>query len=482
MREAKHRWHFLIPLAAVICPVDAWAQTSRPSAAERAAMTAAAEADRRRMMEVLHVALPANLPPPREDPNRPAAARPRPGLRALHDDAGNTYVRSDWGTWSNYDEAKANPCPLPDALVMKDGTRVNDARTWWEKRRPEILNDFLTEIYGRIPEHTPKVTWEVTHTDASAAHGTAVRKTIVGHIGDSKGLTTAPVIRVTLYTPKRATGPVPVMVVANSGYAAPAPSTRTAAAAPFDPMPLLLSIGWGYATVGTNAIQADSGGGLDTGVIGLTSGGRPRQPDEWGALTAWAWGLSRVLDYFETDPAVDAKQCGIEGHSRWGKEALWAAALDQRWAICYSSCSGEAGTKLSRRNWGETVDNVCAASEYHWMAGNFLKYAGRWNNLPVDAHELIALVAPRPIFITGGTRDQWSDPRGEFLAAVGADPVYRLLGKKGLGTAEMPAPDVSLVDGELAYRDHEGGHTDAPDWPVFLKFAQRYLHAPGERR
>lgn len=182
--------------------------------------------------------------------------------------------------------------------------------------------------------------------------------------------------------------------------------------------------------------------------------------------------------YWTDDVGVDAKRLGIEGHSRWGKAALWAAALDQRWAIVYASCSGEGGAKLLRRNYGETPDNLVDSFSY-WMAGNFRKYGGgHWGELPVDAHELIALVAPRPVFITGGTQDRLADPHGEFLAAVAAGPVYRLLGKKDLGTTKMPAPDVALVSGEVAFREHVGAHTDVLDWPVFLDFAARYFKRP----
>jgi hypothetical protein len=206
--------------------------------------------------------------------------------------------------------------------------------------------------------------------------------------------------------------------------------------------------------------------------------GHDRKPDDWGALAAWSWGLSRALDYFATDKDVDAKHMAIEGHSRWGKTALLAAALDPRWAALYCSCSGEGGAKLHRHDMGESVDNVCAPGEYHWMAGNFLKYGGHWTDLPVDQHELIALVAPRPVFITGGTQDLWSDPIGEFKACVGAGPVYRLLGKQDLGTTNMPAPDEALIAGDLAFREHAGGHTDLPDWPTFLKFADKYFKSP----
>ena len=185
----------------------------------------------------------------------------------------------------------------------------------------------------------------------------------------------------------------------------------------------VLAAGWAFRTVNTSLLQADHGAGLTRGIIGLVNEGTPRALDDWGVLAAWIWGLSRALDYLETDSAVDARRAAVQGHSRWGKAVLLAAALDQRWAVVWPSCSGAMGASLEKRNWGETIDNIAAADEYHWMAGNFLKYAGHWDRMPVDAHELIALVAPRPIFITGGTEDQWSDPHGEFLAAFGAEPV-----------------------------------------------------------
>jgi hypothetical protein len=244
-------------------------------------------------------------------------------------------------------------------------------------------------------------------------------------------------------------------------------------------MQQVLARGWGYATFNTAGVQQDNAAGLTQGIIGLMSRGRSqRAPDEWGALSAWAWGLSRAIDYFETDKEVDAKQLGVEGHSRWGKTALWAAALDQRWAIVYASCSGEGGAKPSRRNWGETTDNIAGS---HWMAGNFRKYGGHWNDLPVDSPELIALVAPRPVLITGATQDPWSDPRGEFLATVTAGRVYRLLGKKDLGTTDMPAPNVALVAGDIAFREHIGAHTDLPDWPVFLDYAAKYFRTQAKK-
>jgi len=422
------------------------------------------------------------LPSPVDDPNRPPGITQNPTRPNSFSDAqGRSYTRSSVGTWTSYDESAANFYPLPDPLVLKNGQPVKDAGTWWNQRRPEILEDFRANVYGRIPENTPKVTWQVTATNARASGGAAIKKTVVGSIDNSRYPGANPSINLTLYTPANAAGPVPMIVVVTAGpggYGAPRPGATATEPEPPSGSPLyqLLAIGWGYATIQVGPIQNDYSGGLTSGIIGLMSQGKARNAEDWGALSAWAWGLSRAMDYFETDKSVDAKQMGVEGHSRYGKAALLAAALDQRWAIVFPSCSGELGAKLSRRNWGETVDNVASS---HWVAPSFHKYAGNWNDLPVDSHELIALVAPRPVFLNGGTGDQWADPHGAFLAAAAAGPVYRLLGKKDLGTTEMPAPDAALTSGELAFRYHAGGHTDAPDWPVFLQFAQRYLKTPG---
>jgi len=426
----------------------------------------AAQEDWQKMMNKLGLKEPS-LPALTEDPGRPPQFKPREGSTSWVDEAGNTYVRSGWGNWSNYDEAKTGSYTLPDPLVLKNGQRVKNADTWWKQRRPEILSDYQNEIYGKTPTNTPKVTFEVTSTDRNAQNGRAIRKTIIGHIDNAKYPSAKPRINITLYTPANATGPVPLMVVV-SGFMGPAPAGPTA-------MDRVLETGWAFATFNTGDIQLDNGGGLHEGIIGLMAEGRDRQPDDWGVLAAWSWGLSRALDYFETDPAINAKQIGIEGHSRWGKTALLAAALDPRWAITFASCSGSMGASLEKRNFGEVIDNVASPGLYHWMAGNFLKYAGNWQAMPVDAHELMALIAPRPLFITGGTKDSWGDSHGEFLACVAASPVYKLLKKKGIGTTEMPQPDVALISGDLAFRNHEGGHVDLLDWPTFLQFAQKYF-------
>ncbi|HVP10944.1 MAG TPA: acetylxylan esterase, partial [Phycisphaerae bacterium] len=316
-----------------------------------------------------------------------------------------------------------------------------------------------------------------------------ITKKLVGHVDNSADPDITVDIGLTLTTPAKATGPVPVMLQFGfvfggaRGGRGPAGLPPAAGRGPAGPtwQQQVLAKGWGYAVLATTSIQADNGEGLTKGIIGLVNKGQPRKADDWGTLRAWAWGASRALDYFETDKAVDARRVGLEGHSRFGKATIVAMAYDQRFAIAYVSSSGEGGAKLHRRNWGEIIENVTGLSEYHWMAGNFLKYGGplNWNDLPVDSHELIALCAPRPVFLSAGATegDGWVDAKGTFLAGVAAGPVYRLLGKKDLGTSEFPPIETALVDGDLAFRQHSAGHTDAPNWPAFLTFAGRCLTA-----
>jgi hypothetical protein len=387
--------------------------------------------------------------------------------------------------FANYDESKANPYPkLPDPLVFDNGKPVKSAKDWWSKRRPELVELFDREIYGRVPKVTPTVKWEVTST-ANETNGETpvVVKRLVGHVDNSSYPEITVDMQLTLTTPANAKGPVPVIMEFGFAFPAgrgPAPAGRGPTGPTWQQQ--VLAKGWGYAILVPNSIQADNGAGLTKGIIGLVNKGQPRKPDDWGSLRAWAWGASRALDYFETDKAVDAKRVGIEGHSRYGKAAIVAMAYDQRFAIAFPSSSGEGGVKLHRRDWGEIVENVAANSEYHWMAGNFLKYAGplTWADLPVDSHELVALCAPRPVFISAGNSaptggDAWVDAKGMFLAGAGAGPVYRLLGKKDLGTTAFPAIETTLIDGDVAFRQHSAGHTPGPNWPVFLQFAERYL-------
>jgi hypothetical protein len=383
----------------------------------------------------------------------------------------------------NYDESKANPYPtLPDPLVMNNGKKVKTAKQWWAERRPEIVEMFDREIYGRTPKVTPKVTWEVTKTtNETKGDVPVITKQLVGHVDNTSYPQVTVDIQLSLSTPANAAGPVPVIM--EFGFIGGFPRRPGVMPPPPPPGPSwqqqVLAKGWGYATIVPNSIQADNGAGLTQGIIGLVNKGQPRKLDDWGALKAWAWGASRALDYFETDKAVDAKRVGIEGHSRYGKATAVAMAYDSRFAIAFVSSSGEGGVKLHRRNWGELVENVAAANEYHWMAGNFIKYAGtlKWSDMPVDSHELVALCAPRPVFISAGATegDGWVDAKGMFLAAVGAGPVYKLLGKRDLGTAEFPPIETTLIDGDVAFRQHSAGHTPAPNWPTFITFAQRYF-------
>jgi hypothetical protein len=409
-------------------------------------------ADHRRIMDLLHI---QELRPGANNRDRNAPNQP------------------------NVDEAKANPYPnLPDPLLLKDGRKVTSAEMWWKRRCPEIAEDFDREIYGRVPNLTPKVTWEVSETANQILGGVPVlTKRLIGHV-DNSGYPRVKVdIEMSLTTPAKAAGKVPVMVefgVASVNGTGEPPAWQQ----------LVLAKGWGFALLSAPSIQADNAPGLAQGIIALASHGEPRRPDDWGALRAWAWGASRALDYFETDSAVDAKRVGVEGHSRYGKAALVTMAYDPRFSIAYVSSSGEGGAKLHRRNWGELVENVAGAGEYYWMAGNFLKYAGplTWDQMPVDSHELIALCAPRPVFIGSGSNkgDSWADPKGMFLAAAGAGPVYELLGKKGLGLSEFPPVETGLTAGDVAFRQHAGGHTPAPNWPAVVDFVARYWDAPAK--
>jgi hypothetical protein len=397
--------------------------------------------------------------------------------------------------YQNTDEAKANPWPnLPDPLVLKNGEKVTAAEAWWQKRRPEIVEEFDREVYGRVPKDVPKVTWEVTDTTAEKKGDIpVVTRKLVGRADNSSCPSITVEIQLSLTTPSEAAGPVPVLMEFGfnfGGFGRGGPG-RKGAGPPGGGGPgwqeQVLAKGWGYALITPTSIQADNGGGLRKGIIGLCNRGEPRKPDDWGALRAWAWGASRALDYLETDKAVDARQVTIEGLSRYGKAALVAMAYDQRFAIGFIGSSGAGGAKLFRRNFGELVENLAGSGGYHWMAGNFLKYAGPLNagDLPVDAHQLIALCAPRPVFISygaasgPGAEGTWVDQRGSFMAAVAAGPVYRLLGKKDLGTGEFPPVETALIAGELAFRQHAGGHTTGPNWPTFLEFAGRYIKAPG---
>jgi hypothetical protein len=385
---------------------------------------------------------------------------------------------------ANSDESKATQYnSLPDPLILNNGQPVTSAKMWWDQRRPQIVEEFNREVYGRMPANLPKVRWEVVSTVYDTSHHVpAITKKLIGHVDNSSYPAISVNIELTLSTPANIKTPVPVIMefgfVFPPGFKFPEPPPGTPVTASWQQQ--LLEKGWGYAIIIPASYQADNGAGLTQGIIGLVNKGQPRKPDDWGALRAWAWGASRAVDYFETDKSVDAKKLGIEGLSRYGKATIVTMAYEPRFAIAFVGSSGAGGTKILRRIFGEQVENLASSGEYHWFAGNFIKYAGPLtvNDLPVDAHELVALCAPRPVFISSGSpknEGQWVDAKGMFLGGVYAGPVYRLLDKKDLGRTEFPPMEMSLVDGEIAFRQHSGGHTTGPNWPTFIAWAGRYF-------
>ena len=438
---------------------------------------------------------------------------------------------------ANYDESQANPFPnIPDPLVMNDGRKVTTPAMWWNERRPELVEMFSKYIYGRVPSDVPKVTWTVTTVDHERIGFTpVVAKDLIGEVDNSAYPAIKVRIHMTLVTPERAKGPVPVlMMFSHAGFPAPNepsgeeldrvnaawkallvqqdPSLKDVFAGhpawqPVKATPLqfpqlnedggppntwqLVAAGWGFVLLDPASVQADDGAGLTRGIIGLVNKGQPRHPEDWGALRAWAWGAGRGLDYLETDPAVDAKHVGIEGVSRFGKATLVTMAFDQRFAMALVGSSGKGGATLLHRNFGEAVESL-AGGEYYWMAGNFMKYGASEatfgsktpGDIPVDSNALIALCAPRLTFISYGIPAKgdarWLDHEGSFMATVDASRVFKLLGAAGLEegdyrTAKMPPVNQGLLGGQLAWRQHDGGHTDAPNMKWFLEWADKSI-------
>ena len=443
---------------------------------------------------------------------------------------------------ANYEESKANPYPnLPDPLTLNDGQKVTSPQTWWNRRRPEIVDMFEKEVYGRVPNNIPKVNWTVNIVDHETIGFTPViAKDLIGTVDNSSYPAISVKLHMMLVTPANAKAPVPVLVM--FGHAAfPAPNEpqgedlerinkamkalllqqdpslkdvfeKHPAWEPMKSTPFqfpqltkdgdlpatwqLIGAGWGFVLFDPISAQADNGEGITRGIIGLLNQGRPRKPDDWGALRAWAWGASRGLDYLQTDAAVDGKHVGIEGVSRYGKAALVTMAFDQRFALVLVGSSGKGGATPLRRNFGEAVENL-TGGEYYWMAGNFMKYGASEasfgskipGDIPVDSNELIALCAPRLTFISYGIPEagdaKWLDQQGSFMATVDASRVFTLLGARGLGvsedyhTAKMPPVNQGLLDGELAWRQHDGGHTDVPNMKYFIQWADKFIrHAP----
>lgn len=393
----------------------------------------------------------------------------------------------------NYDESRVGEYTLPDPLTFQDGTPVRTAADW-SRRRAELLALFQTHVYGRSPQPPARVSHDVFDTDARALGGQAIRKQGTLYFSSDKQ---GPKQEVLIYLPAETPGPVPLILALNfrGNHAVvndpgvrlasvwdpktqgkqPAPDASRGQDTSFD-VAKILARGYGFATVCYQDIEPDFNGGHVHGIrpLFLTPGQAEPAPDDWGAIGAWAYGLSRVMDYLETDSDVDARRVAIVGHSRLGKTVLWAGAQDPRFALVLCSCSGEGGASLMRRDYGETISDLVRVFPY-WFCANFRHYAGRPDRLPVDAHTLIALNAPRPVYVTGAQEDQWADPRGEFLACVAAGPAYRLLGAQDLGADQMPPLD-QPIQRTLAYHYRTGGHAVTPfDNDQFLAFADKHL-------
>jgi hypothetical protein len=393
----------------------------------------------------------------------------------------------------NYDEEKVGNYALPDPLTLANGKRVRDARSWNQLRRPEIVRLFEENQFGRSPGRPAGMSFEVFEKGAPAFDGKAIRRQVTIYFSPDK---TGPKMDLLIYLPASAGKPVPLLLnmsfTANSNAVAD-PGIRPGeiwnrekkrVPAPKDArfgslrIPPFLDQGFGVATFYYGDVDPDFAGGVQHGVraVYLKSGQTEPAPNEWGAIGAWAWGASRALDYLETDKGVDAKRVAVAGMSRLGKTVLWAGARDQRFAMVIASCSGEGGAAISRRNYGETIKHLTEATRYPYQfCANYGKHGDRVSEFPVDAHMLLSLIAPRPVLLQTGDADVWSDPKGEFLAAVAAEPVFKLLGKQGPGAAQMPAAGQPILN-TLGYFMHAGGHGTIPsDWNLFLKFMQMHL-------
>jgi hypothetical protein len=426
------------------------------------------------------------------------------GITKLRPGANGRAAAGEPGA-ANYDPARANPYPdWPDVLTTKAGRKVATPEAWWRERRPEIARDFEREVYGVVPGDVPKVSWTVAETVETTVGGRpVVARRVIGHVDNAAHPAIAVDMKMAVVLPAASKVPVPVLVMFGGGQMPGEPVFRfPGAVEPAAPPSTeqLIAAGWGYVSLATASIQADNGAGLTAGIIGLTNQGRRRTPEQWGALRAWAWGAARALDYLETLPAVDARRVGIEGVSRYGKASLVTMAFETRFAMVLVGSSGEGGAKPHRRHFGEAVENLTGSGQYHWMAGNFLKYGAdearsgpkHANDIPVDAHQLIALCAPRPTFISYGIPEkgdaQWLDQQGSFMATVAAGPVFRLLGARDIGVtddyrvARMPPVNTGLLDGELAWRQHDGGHEDRSNMSFFIAWADRLSGAVVKRR
>jgi hypothetical protein len=408
----------------------------------------------------------------------------------------------------NFDESKVPPYILPDPLVCADGTRVRDGATWRERRRPELLELFAREVYGRTPAGRPgEMRWETTSIDRMALGGRATRKEITIWFTAKRD---GPQAHVLIYLPNGAGAPWPVFLGLNyygnqSVHADPGitlsrawmrtnpayhivdnratEATRGVHASRWN-IEAVIARGYATATVYYGDFCPDNDKGMEEsiGAMFATGSVNRRAPDAWGSIGIWAWGLSRVLDCLESDRALDAKRVAVHGHSRLGKTALWAAAQDERFTLVVSNNSGAGGAALAKRIYGETVAISNSRHSTPWYSLNYRHYNDNEAALPVDQHELLALIAPRPLYVASAVDDRGADPKGEFLSVKHADPVYRLFGGKGLGASEFPAVDHPVHGDALAYHVRTGGHDiTLYDWTQFMDFADRNFKTPANQ-
>jgi hypothetical protein len=385
---------------------------------------------------------------------------------------------------ANGEESKVREYSLPELMKLKNGKTITTPEEWWQKRRPEIVKAFEQEVYGKLPENIPAVTWQVLDAYDTVIGNFPIREKILKGIVNNAAFPSIKVeIELLVATPLNSENPVPIVM--EFGFIRspfnPGPAQPIGLGSSGEPSwkEQLISNGWGYAILVPSSIQADNGAGLRQGIIGLVNKGEPRKPDDWGSLRVWAWGASQAIDYLETDRDVDAEKIATEGLSRYGKVAAVAMAFESRISLGFIGSSGAGGLKILRRNFGEQVENLASSAEYHWFCGNFIKYAGTLSvdDMPVDAHQLLALCAPRPVFISVGSpfvEGNWIDAKGMFLAGVHAGPIYKIMGKKDLGTFEFPVLGTALTDGEIAFRQHAGGHSTGPNWSTWIAWASKY--------